>query len=110
MSAYAATAKEAAALAPEGQRDALGNFAEFLESLAVDPTAEGTADRAFALVASMITIQLSGAGTVLVDRHLESPEGRLVAYRDDNAFHPVDLWPAFAAACEGAVPLWIPAS
>ena len=58
-----------------------------------------------------------------------------MAYRDDSAFHPVEvvatrwdnradhyfecrvkldeedveLWPAFVAACEAAVPLWIPA-
>ena len=263
MMAYAATAKEAAALAPEGQSDALGNFAEFLEGLAVDPTAEGTGEQAFALMASMLAIQnhaenecgidveaieasldpdepappvrtdvsdipsetivainalvpagfeltfesfttedeervsivaaptaweadhflgttfeppddsgfgfftemeigdscdgicgpqdwttkmddsesgpfalLTGPGVVLLDRELESPQGRVVVYQDDDAFHPVevvltrwddradryfkceasldeddiDLWPAFVAACEASVALWIPVS
>jgi len=77
---------------------------------------------------------LWGGGTVLVDRQIESPSGRVVAYRDDDAFHPVEvvatrwdnradhyfkchveldeedveLWQAFVAACEAAVPLSIP--
>jgi len=67
MMAYAATAKEAAELAPEGQSDALGNFAEFLEGFAVDPTAEGTGERAFALMASMITIQNHAASDCGLD-------------------------------------------
>ena len=77
---------------------------------------------------------LTGEGTVVLDKALTNPTGRLVVYQEPDAFHPVvviatrwsdsadryfkceaqlddgdeALWMAMAAACEASVPLWIP--
>ncbi len=257
FTAYAEAIETAAQNAPADQADALRNLAEFVRDTAVDPTADGTAERAFALVGAMLSISsyaeqecgidvealesantieappirtdveidagsidaanagvpvgidlsfesvetggeypvlavapigwemeeffgftfeppedsdlgfftqirvgdgcdgicapqdwtaimddletgpfslLSGEGTVLVDKALANPTGRLVVYEDPDAFNPVvvvaarwseaadryfkceanlddgdeALWVAMAAACEASVPLWIP--
>lgn len=78
---------------------------------------------------------LADATEVLRDAELTNPEGRVVAYREDTTIAPVkvivarwddradryfrceakldeddiDLWEVFVAACEAAIPLWIPA-
>ena len=77
---------------------------------------------------------MSNAISILRDEELSNPMGRLVVYREDTTITPVkivatrwddradryfrceakldeddvDLWESFAAACEAAVPLWIP--
>ena len=79
---------------------------------------------------------LADALEVLRDEELTAPQGRIAVYREDSTITPinivvarwddradryfrcevgldeddVDLWPAFAAACEASIPLWIPAS
>lgn len=79
---------------------------------------------------------LRDSEAVLRDEPLANPTGRVVVYRRDSSIHPievivtrwddrakryfkcnaeldeddVDLWEMFAAACEAAIPLWLPAS
>ncbi|MCP3977381.1 MAG: hypothetical protein GY720_23060 [bacterium] len=53
---YAEAIEAAMQHAPSDQADALRNLAEFVRDTAVDPTAEGTAERAFALVGAMFAI------------------------------------------------------
>ncbi len=82
MNAYATTIEAAAELAPGDQLEALDDLADFVRDSAVDPTDEGLAERAFALVGPMLRVQNYASNECGLD--VEALAGRGGGGNDDR--------------------------